>query len=537
MKRIVSLLLAFALLLSLAACGNSEPAATDVPTYPTETLALTAAAAGGGDVSALQRLQDQTDAAGLEAYLADYYGIPREDWVEVGCWRLGGAEAFETAVILLKDEDAAERAKSGLEAFQFSREGDFTGYFPDQAEMVSNSIVLTYQNYAALLICPDPDAAETALLDILHGDAVPTVTAPAALPSASTPVPGTAVPTEEPAIDTPLPDVPTATSTVEPAPSTEPSAEPAASPAQEETAAPTAKPTAEPTPAPTDMPVPTDTPAPTAEPIPTETPEPTPEATTAPTAEPIPEQTPEVPATPTAEPTPEPTSTPAPTPTPAPDPTPEPTPGRTYPVFYPGRTPYTPPTDEDMTIYDTSAILAAWRAKDPSGLSEYDRTIYDKAKAVLDTELHEGMDCYEIEWALYHWVIVSMHYDQDHEDPLATVSRDSYTPYGGLVNHKGVCLGFASLFQLLMDMAGQKCITVVGAAYSGNESHAWNMVNLEGRWYCVDSTWDWTNYTENHIGTFYFNVSSDLMAVDHQWDYSAVPEAKRSLPQKYYPSV
>jgi len=80
-----------------------------------------------------------------------------------------------------------------------------------------------------------------------------------------------------------------------------------------------------------------------------------------------------------------------------------------------------------------------------------------------------------------------------------------------------------------MDLAEVECITVVGAAFLSEEDHAWNMVRLNGSWYCVDVTWD-ANYREqlglNHLNWLYFNVTSDDMALsNHQWDYSAIPEA------------
>ena len=98
----------------------------------------------------------------------------------------------------------------------------------------------------------------------------------------------------------------------------------------------------------------------------------------------------------------------------------------------------------------------------------------------------------------------------------------------------GICLGYATTFQLLMDLAGVECITVVGASYGSTSDHAWNLVRLEGEWYGVDPTWndpaswedvpesdwDWTHHR-------HFNVTSDsLRQSNHQWDYLNVPEAE-----------
>ena len=98
------------------------------------------------------------------------------------------------------------------------------------------------------------------------------------------------------------------------------------------------------------------------------------------------------------------------------------------------------------------------------------------------------------------------------------------------MNHVAVCLGYATTFQLLMDMAGVECITVVGASSSSQEDHGWNMVRLNGNWYCVDVTWDANRreygYSRGRESDWnYFNVTSDYMAGEHQWDYANVPEA------------
>ncbi|MDE6590149.1 MAG: DUF4358 domain-containing protein, partial [Oscillospiraceae bacterium] len=198
---------------------------------------------------------------------------------------------------------------------------------------------------------------------------------------------------------------------------------------------------------------------------------------------------------------------------------------------YPDRCKFTPPNQDDMSLYDTAAIRAAWEAGDPSPLSRYDRDIYNAAQKVLGKILRGGMGDLEKETAIYGWLVNNVDYDWTHQNIMATTPRESFTPYGGLVNHTAVCLGYATSFQLLCDLAGVECITVAGAAFSSREDHGWNMVRLDGAWYCVDATWD-ANSREMGFAQSkekdwdYFNVTSDYMALsNHQWDYANTPEA------------
>ena len=411
MKRTISLLLSAVLLALLPACR--EPAAQPEPPErrPSASEVVNAMLSASGYTGQSGNLEYLTvgedEAEFLTAYLELAYGLSDGTWEDAAVIRAAGASAFELAVLRMENQDEAAQAAALFTSYLTGREGDFTGYAPEQADMVSNAEIAQNGPYAALCICPDPDRAAAAFFAAVSGD---------------------------------LP--------------------------------------AEPGPADTRPPV------------------------TLPPDE---------------------TSTGGPS-------TPELS-GTQYVASYPGRCDFIQPNIDDMSVYDTSAILAAWENGDPASLSGYDREIYYAAQNVLDVVLKNGMSDLEKETAVYKWIVNHVNYDWTHQDVMSETPRESFTPYGGLVNRTAVCLGYAATFQLLMDMAGVECITVVGAAFASQEDHGWNMVRLNGNWYCVDVTWD-ANHREYYGYLWgqesswdYFNVTSDVMAVEHQWDYANIPEA------------
>ncbi|MCG4527412.1 MULTISPECIES: DUF4358 domain-containing protein [Intestinimonas] len=412
MKRLRKLLPMLMLCLILAACGGGGGAEITPAADVTAAQAAQAVWNSQPDREGLEALEGD----GLSGHLADFCGL--EDWEEGAVYAASGVDAREITVVLLPDEDAAQAAGERLEAYRQSRQGDFFGYAPEEAERLDKAAVLTAGRFAALLVCEDMDAARSAFEAALAGEPV---------------------------------FAPVHTQTPDPAPS------------------------------------------------PSEPPEPT-------------------------------RTLPEPASPPSPSPDPEPTPAG---VLNPdldvsGFVPYVQPNASVMELYDTSAIQRAWESGDDSGLSDKDREILERCREVLGEVLTEGMSAYEMELAVHDWLVEWGSYDRTVYDNLNHSGRTGYRdPWGMLVGGYGNCLGYSSTFQLLMDLSGVECITVVGAAFGSREDHAWNMVKLDGEWYCVDVTWDDpTGAARNGRHHRYFNVTSAyLRETDHQWDYRNVPEA------------
>lgn len=92
-------------------------------------------------------------------------------------------------------------------------------------------------------------------------------------------------------------------------------------------------------------------------------------------------------------------------------------------------------------------------------------------------------------------------------------SMYNQSAYSAIVYGKTVCAGYAHAFQYCMQKLGIPAAYVVG--YAG-ESHAWNLVELDGEYYAMDVTWD--DPIGNPATTYYynyFNITDAELSRDH----------------------
>ena len=122
---------------------------------------------------------------------------------------------------------------------------------------------------------------------------------------------------------------------------------------------------------------------------------------------------------------------------------------------------------------------------------------------------------------IHDYLIDNIEYDQTYN------SMGAYSIYGALVKKTAVCEGYAKAYKYLLNSAGIECEILQGTANnsSGNtESHAWNAVYLDNKWYLVDVTWDDPIIIGGGILTKgnrykYFLKGSDTFKADHREEY------------------
>ncbi len=171
---------------------------------------------------------------------------------------------------------------------------------------------------------------------------------------------------------------------------------------------------------------------------------------------------------------------------------------------------------EKYEIRSTTEISDAYINGDPSGLSDEDKETYDMAVAVLEEIIKDGMSDYEKELAIYEWLVANIGQGSSYTIAMPGQSTESYTPHDVLESKGAVCVGYATTFRLLCNMEGLEVHIV------HNDYHSWDMVKLDdGQWYQVDVYSDVSGAKYRN-----FNMTDEQARTSHDWDDSALPEAK-----------
>lgn len=148
---------------------------------------------------------------------------------------------------------------------------------------------------------------------------------------------------------------------------------------------------------------------------------------------------------------------------------------------------------------DMMALKGGYKVKQPrvwgSGgnalyieLQYYDSAACAQMKAAaadIMAAANKGSTTLEKVLLLHNEIVLRNAYDYKNYS-AGSIPRESYTPYGMLINHTSVCQGYACTFAALANEMGIPAILVTSKALG----HAWNMVQVDGKWYQLDCTWD-----------------------------------------------
>lgn len=141
--------------------------------------------------------------------------------------------------------------------------------------------------------------------------------------------------------------------------------------------------------------------------------------------------------------------------------------------------------------------------------------LIEKAEKSFVTSITDSMSDFEVALRVYENIIDLVDYDtvglenQDTSSHDASVPDDLRSIYGVFVNRRAVCAGYAKATQYLLNKLGIECTYVV------SDTHAWNLINLEGEYYYLDTTWGdrsntkRTSENSRRIGYNYFCITTE----------------------------
>ena len=134
--------------------------------------------------------------------------------------------------------------------------------------------------------------------------------------------------------------------------------------------------------------------------------------------------------------------------------------------------------------------------------------------------------------AIFVWMTDNIAYDT-YSLYSGTVSHEKCKPMNVLRNRKGVCSGYANLFEFLCGYAEINCWVIEGYAkgashYTGkvfhDTNHAWNMCEIDGKGHLFDVTWaaghvSYGSFTRK-FNEFWWDTPPNLFVTTH---YAASP--------------
>ena len=141
---------------------------------------------------------------------------------------------------------------------------------------------------------------------------------------------------------------------------------------------------------------------------------------------------------------------------------------------------------------------------------------------------------------VYETLIREVDYNENAENSQNIISV--------FLNHETVCQGYAYATQYLLEKLGVDCTTVIGSA--DGQTHAWNLVVMDGQYYYIDTTWGNTQFIYRnetgeelseddilrleYLNYDYFGVTTETLLQTHEPDSAITLPTCTATADNYY---
>ncbi|MBR3308109.1 MAG: hypothetical protein IKI75_12765 [Lachnospiraceae bacterium] len=188
--------------------------------------------------------------------------------------------------------------------------------------------------------------------------------------------------------------------------------------------------------------------------------------------------------------------------------------------------PYFFVVDEDHLANDHKTLTLTYRYGEEEA-AEMLQFIDDSYIEILNGCITENMSDLEKVLSVYHYFGERISYDYEWYDSLQAMDTGNrfeapdIAVYDALKTDSGVCHSYTYLCQFAFQQLGIECIRVSADMASGDDSHMWPIVKIDGNFYNIDPTWD-SHAEDDTVGLRYFGMTHDEATTDRGiQDYEA----------------
>ena len=145
---------------------------------------------------------------------------------------------------------------------------------------------------------------------------------------------------------------------------------------------------------------------------------------------------------------------------------------------------------------------------DENNIDTYKTEIEAKAQEIIKS-VPTGSDYEKALW-VHDYIVENTTYNNDVSWFVGKEKNFSASIYSLLLKNESNCNGYSKTYKYLMDMLDIPCTVVAGVCNDG-VLHAWNIIELDGEYYQVDTTWDDPVGGKQAVHHNYFCITDEEM--------------------------
>lgn len=142
--------------------------------------------------------------------------------------------------------------------------------------------------------------------------------------------------------------------------------------------------------------------------------------------------------------------------------------------------------------------------------------------SIIEEIIEPWMDDHDKVRAVNDYVVLRLEYD-------TSMNQGVNAPYFALTGGKTLCNGYAMLTYLLLEELDIPVRLISGFA---GENHAWNLVEVDGHWYHLDTTWnDPVPDVKGRVRYDYYLLTDEEMSRSRTWENGGLNGWDRPYPK------